>query len=111
MTINQLFRKKPTLEGVVPILELYNLSSLDDQRSFTKKDLQQFETVKKITENIDLFEDLYLPCKAKIYLSDLTEKKCVTILRQILKLFKYNLKSTEKYIQGEKMIEYHVYCI
>ena len=110
MTINQLFRKRPTSEGIIPILALYNLSSLDDQKSFTKKDLHQFETVKKIGDNLALFEDIYLPCKAKIYLTDLTEKKCVTILRQILKLFKYNLKSTEKYIQGEKMIEYHVYC-
>tara|TARA_B100000674_G_C37495583_1_gene757954 strand:+ start:243 stop:629 length:387 start_codon:yes stop_codon:yes gene_type:complete len=110
MTINQLFRKRPTSEGIIPILELFNLSSLDDQKSFTKKDLQQFETVKKITENLALFEDIYLPCKAKIYLTELTEKKCITILRQILKLFKYNLKSTEKYIQGEKMIEYYIYC-
>ena len=77
MTINQLFRKRPTMEGVIPILELYNLSSLDDQKSFTKKDLQQFETVKKVSENIELFEDLYLPCKAKIYLSDLTEKNAL----------------------------------
>ena len=110
MTINQLFKKRPTAENVVSILKLYNLSSLDDQKSFTKKDLQQFETVKKIGDNLSLFEDIYLPCKAKIYLSDLTEKKCVTVLRQILKLFKYNLKSTEKYIQGEKMIEYHIFC-
>jgi len=110
MTINQLFKKKPTPESVVPILQLFNLSSLDDQKSFTKKDLQNFETVKKINENKELFEEIYLHCKAKVYLEDLTEKKCVTILRQILKLFKYNLKSTEKYIQGEKMIEYHVYC-
>jgi hypothetical protein len=110
MTINQLFRKHPTNEGILQILELYNLSNLDDQKSFTKKDLQQFETVKKINENLSLFEELYLPCKAKLYLADLTEKKCITILRQILKLFKYNLKSTEKYIQGEKMIEYHIFC-
>ena len=110
MTINQLFKKRPTHESVIPILELFNLTSLDDQKSFTKKDLQQYDTVTKINDNIAMFEELYLPCKAKIYLTNLTEKKCVTVLRQILKLFKYNLKSTEKYIQGEKMIEYNIYC-
>ena len=110
MTINQLFKKRPTQDGVLPILSLYNLTGLDDIKTFTKKDLALFDTVKKINENLGLFEELYLPCKAKIYLSDLNEKKSITILRQILKLFKYNLKSTEKYYQGEKMIEYNIYC-
>lgn len=110
MTINQLFKKKPSNEELIKILNLFNVTSVDDQKSFTKKDLLQFETVKKINDNIEVFNELYLPCKSKIYLEDLTEKKCITVLRQILKLFKYNLKSTEKYFQGEKMIEYNIYC-
>jgi len=110
MTINQLFKKRPTQETILPILEMFNLLGLDDQKTFTKKDLQTFETVNKINENKSILEELYLPCKAKIYLEDLNEKKSITILRQILKLFKYNLRSTEKYFQGEKMIEYSVYC-
>lgn len=109
MTINQLFKHKPQEEVMIQILELYNLSGLDDTKSFTKKDLSIFNSVQKINDNIKLLEGLYLPCKAKKYLSDLNEKKCITILRQLLKLFKYNLKSTEKYIQGEKMIEYNIY--
>ena len=110
MTINQLFKNRPSEEKGVTILEYFNLTGFEDTKSFTKKDLAVFETVKKINENIALLEELYLPCKAKIYLTELNEKKCVTILRQLLKLFKYNLKSTEKYIQGDKMIEYNIYC-
>ena len=110
MTINQLFKHRPTQESIIPILELYNLTGFDDTKSFTKKDLSLFDTVNKLNENKKLLEEIYLPCKAKIYLNELNEKKCITILRQILKLFKYNLKSTEKYIQGEKMIEYNLYC-
>jgi hypothetical protein len=110
MTINQLFKNRPPQEKVLTILEYFNLNGFEDTKSFTKKDLAVFETVKKIDENIVLLEELYLPCKAKIYLTELNEKKCVTILRQLLKLFKYNLKSTEKYIQGDKMIEYNIYC-
>ena len=110
MTINQLFKTKPHQEKVITILGFFNLSGFEDTKSFTKKDLGVFETVKKINENIALLEELYLPCKAKIYLTELNEKKCVTILRQLLKLYKYNLKSTEKYIQGDKMIEYNIYC-
>ena len=110
MTINQLFKSKPPQEKVLTIIEVFNLNGFDDTKSFTKKDLTIFETVKKINENISLLEELYLPCKAKIYLTDLNEKKSITILRQLLKLYKYNLKSTEKYIQGDKMIEYNIYC-
>ena len=110
MTINQLFKKRPQQETIIPILNLFNINDFDDQKSFTKKDLAQFGTVSKILENKKLFSDIYLPCKAKIYLENLTEKKCITILRQILKLYKYNLKSTEKYFQGEKMIEYNILC-
>ena len=111
MTINQLFKKKPSPESILNILELYNLTGFEDTKSFTKKDLAVFETVKKLEENIHLLDGLYLPCKAKIYLKNINEKKSITILRQLLKLFKYNLKSTEKYIQGEKMIEYNMYCM
>ena len=111
MTINQLFKKRPTAESVVPILAFYNLTGFEDTKSFTKKDLAIFGTVQKLEENKSLLEELYLPCKAKIYLTNLNEKKSVTILRQLLKLFKYNLKSTEKYIQGEKMIEYNIFCL
>ena len=111
MTINQLFKKRPSQETIITILHCYNLSGVDDSKSFTKKDLVQFETVKKIEENITILKELYLPCKSKIYLNNLNEKKSITILRQILKLFKYNLRSTEKYIQGEKLIEYNIYCM
>lgn len=111
MTINQLFKKRPSAEAIIPILALYNLTGFEDSKSFTKKDLAVFGTVKKLEEHKAILEELYLPCKAKIYLNNLNEKKSVTILRQLLKLFKYNLKSTEKYIQGEKMIEYNIYCL
>ena len=79
MTINQLFRKRPNQDAVLPILELFNLNGFDDQKTFTKKDLVQFDTVKKINENIKVLKDFYLPCKAKIYLEDLNEKKSITI--------------------------------
>tara|TARA_B110001469_G_scaffold124264_2_gene137631 strand:+ start:794 stop:1180 length:387 start_codon:yes stop_codon:yes gene_type:complete len=110
MTINQLFTSRPPQEKVLTVIEFFNLNGFHDTKSFTKKDLSIFETVKKINENISLLEEWYLPCKAKIYLTDLNEKKSITILRQLLKLYKYNLKSTEKYIQGDKMIEYNIYC-
>ena len=50
-----------------------------------------------------------MPCKKKVYLNNITEKKSITILRQILKLYDYNVKSVEKYIKGDKLIEYNIY--
>ena len=56
----------------------------------------------------DLLEEYYLPCKKKVYLDNLTLKKCITILRQLVKLYDYILKSNEKYIKGEKIIIYYI---
>jgi hypothetical protein len=43
-----------------------------------------------------------------MYLIDLTEKKCITILRQFLKYIDYNLKMKEKYIKGKKNYLYFI---
>ena len=50
----------------------------------------------------------YIPCKSKIYLVELNEKKCITILRQFLKVNNYTLISKEKYIKGNKQLFYQV---
>ena len=109
MTINQLFKKHPDFEYIQPILKCYNIEDINNTKSFTKTDLKSFNTVEKLLEQMNLLEELYLPCKAKIYLKNLTEKKCITILRQLLKLFKLNLNSSEHYFHGEKMIQYNIY--
>ena len=50
----------------------------------------EFEEI-SILEIKEKLEIYYLPCKAKMYLKDLTEKKCITILRQFLKYIDYLL--------------------
>ena len=50
----------------------------------------------------------YLECKKQIYFKDLTDKKCITILRQILRLYNYSVKSSEKYADSRKYILYTV---
>ena len=50
----------------------------------------------------------YIPCKAKKYLTDLNEKKCITVLRQFLKMQNYTLMSKEKYVEGKKILFYQV---
>ena len=57
---------------------------------------------------VDELEKYYLPCKAKVYLSDINERKCITILRQFLKSQGYTLISKEKYINKKKLLIYQV---
>ena len=108
MTINQLFKKKPQKELVEKVLNIFGLSSFDDSKNFTKKDLENIDTLNNILSIRDLLEEYYLPCKKKVYLDNLTLKKCITILRQLVKLYDYILKSNEKYIKGEKIIIYYI---
>ena len=56
-------------------------------------------------------EVYYIPCKSKIYLNDIDEAKCITILRQFLKYMDYNLKLKEKYVNGVKNYQYFIVCI
>lgn len=50
----------------------------------------------------------YLPCKARNYLHIITDKICITILRQILREFGYTLESKELYKNKRKYMLYRV---
>ena len=53
-------------------------------------------------------EDFYLPCKAKIYLEGMDEKRAITVLKQILRLHGYFLLSREKNFNNKKIIFYQL---
>ena len=106
---SQLFRRNPDRYIINDLMMVFNIKSLDDKNfHFTKDDLINLNIIDKINEIKDKLEIYYLPCKAKMYLKDLTEKKCITILRQCIKLYGYNVKSKEKYIKGDKLIIYQI---
>ena len=109
MPINQLFSKKPNNEILEKILSCFNLKNLQEDKQFTRKNLKDFETVKKIENIVDDLRDFYIPCKrGDKYLTKLNEKKVITILRQVVKCFNYFVFSKEKYIKGEKNITYQI---
>ena len=108
MPINQLFSKKPDNNILEKILTCFNLKSLQEEKQFTKKILKNFNTVKQIEQITDKLKEFYIPCKGNKYLTDLNEKKAITILRQIIKCFNYFVFSKEKYIKGEKNITYQI---
>lgn len=109
MKIHQLFVKKVDTELVLKMLECFGLQDFNDKKLFSRYDLVQHRTL-EIFENT-LKEDLkkfYLPCKSKMYLENLTEKRLITILKQVLRLHGYYLFSKEKNYNNKKIIFYQL---
>lgn len=108
MTKNQLFKNIPSEEICTEVLQAFGLKSIYDTTNFSKKDLDLIGTVQKIYELKEKLEYFYIPCKARTYLNDLCPKNCITILRQILKIFDRTVTSREKYIRGQKYVIYQI---
>ena len=108
MAKNQLFKVSPNIQITEKILENFGIKSMDDNHSFTRENLSDLNTVDNINNMYDELIRYYIPCKGKKYLTDLNEKKCITILRQFLKILNYTLMSKEKYINGKKTLFYQV---
>ena len=104
----QLFCDLPSEEFLLQLLKCYGVQSLNDTHEFNKGDLIELSTVDKLNDLIPELILYYLPCKAKIYLNDITEKRAITILAQFLKLFDYKLLREEKIINKKKIILYRI---
>ena len=105
---NQLFKVSPNIEITEKILENFGIKGLVDNHSFTRENLSDLNTVENMNEMYDELLRYYIPCKAKKYILDLNEKKCITILRQFLKMQNHTLMSKEKYVNGKKILFYQV---
>jgi len=108
MSKNQLFRTIPELSIVEELLSYYGLSTLTDTKSFNMEILRELNTIEKITEYCEELSKYYIPCKAKVYLVNIDEKRCITILKQIIKTHGYTLISSTKSVKGEKMKIYRL---
>lgn len=108
---NQLFRRNPDRYIISDLLKIFNIESLDDTSFyFTKQDLLNCDIIDNMNKLKNRLEVYYIPCKSKVYLNDIDEKKCITILRQFLKYMDYNLKLKEKYVNGVKNYQYFIVC-
>ena len=108
MKINQLFVKHVDIDMLNLIIECFGLHGMTDKRMFSKTDMAQHETTTKLLNLIPQLQEYYLPCKAKVYLNNITEKKCITILKQVLKLYGYVLLSKERNSRHRKVILYQI---
>ena len=104
---NQLFRNIPDLKSINQVIQCFGLKDINDNHSFTKENLVDLKTVSHMNEIIDELKKYYLPCKIK-YITDINEKKCITILRQLLKTQNYTLNSNKKYVKGKKSLFYQI---
>jgi len=109
MTKNQLFSFVPELNVVDKLLSFFGLEEgINDKNSFNKLNMKELETVKKIDEYKGELRKYYIPCKARVYLDVIDEKKCITILRQFIKTHGYTLVSSDKSINGNKIKLYRL---
>jgi len=108
MTKNQLFKNIPDLQIIQSILSAFGLDDIDDARLFTKEHMIDVDTVTKLSELSETLKEYYLPCKSRKYLTDLNEKKCITILRQFIKIHHYKCIGMEKSVKGNKTMTYRL---
>jgi hypothetical protein len=98
-----LFRKIPPWTVVLEVFSLLNISN-EFPTTFQKSDLR--------SENFPacsgLLEPYYLPCKVKLYLEYTDGARIVTILRHILEVHGYCIKSLETTRNKKKAIFYTV---
>jgi len=106
MKKNQLFRKLPTLDLFERFVKIFGLIDINDSRKFTRDTLLNQKTLEKFEGFRDELEEYYIPCKVEKYLTDMNEKKLITVLRQIGKVMDYNVVSNEKFINSKKVLQY-----
>ena len=108
MPKSQLFKIIPDLKIIQNILEAFGLDNLEDTRLFTKNHMNDMNTIEKINKLQDKLKEFYFPCKSKIYLKNIDDKKCITLLRQFVKIYNYKCIGMEKSIKGEKTMTYRL---
>ena len=108
MNNNQLFKIIPDRNIIIELLNLFGIQDFNDNRYFTKQDMIDLKTINNITSIIDKLKDYYLPCKSKIFLNNLNQNRCITILRQFLKTHNYTIKTKKKLVKG---IQFNTYSI
>tara|TARA_Y100000591_G_scaffold190335_1_gene164606 strand:- start:106 stop:495 length:390 start_codon:yes stop_codon:yes gene_type:complete len=108
MPINQLFKNMPDRSFVIELINLYGIEDFDDDKYFTKKTLETLNTIENLNGIKDKLNEYYIECKSKTYLTDITLKRCIVILRQFLRCHGYILFSKEKFVKGEKQTIYKI---
>jgi hypothetical protein len=101
----RLFRKIPPTELVSEILESIKLEGLQERRWFSRDEL----SVDEVDEWLPLLEPYYIPCKAKRFLSNITQARLITIIRHILHPHGYKIRTQERMYKSQKTTMYQIF--
>lgn len=108
MSKNQLFKIIPDSNILQELLEIFSLESLEDTTFFTKQSLKDSNAVENMEQLSTKLQAYYIPCKSRVYLENIDENKCITILRQFLKTQGYTLVTKDRSLKGQKMKIYRL---
>ena len=109
MKINQLFVAPIEEDILKDLLTCFSLNSLTDTTLFSLNDIRKNNGLNYFNSNIlERLKLYYLPCKANVYLVNVTESRMITILRQVLKIFDYKLVTSKKTVNKIKTIFYNI---
>lgn len=107
MVLNQLFVIKPDIDTVKRLTSAFGFKDLNDRETeFNILTMMTLNTINIINTLEPILSTFYLPCKKEKYIGDWTPKRCITVLRQFLKIYELRLIYREKLINGKK---YNVY--
>ena len=107
MKKDQLFKKNPSNELFEKILNSFGLNGLDDSTEFSKVDMIKMSVIDELDGLIPEFIFIYLPCKYT-FLDNINLNRAITILRQLVKCYGYNVKIRQVVINKVKHIYYRV---
>lgn len=111
------FKRVPDLQFVERLLQAYNIPGLNSPAVFTKDDLRARNTPELIMPLVEELKGYYIPCKFRVYVAplhddtvdvDVRVKKCITLLRQILRLHSVYMLSNQVMKFGEKKVHYTI---
>ena len=98
----------PPLATVDKVLNCFGIYDIRNVVPFTRDDVGNRDVGIKLS-HIPELRDIYLPCKAAIYLSQpISISRCLTILRHMLRTVNASLEATEQYMCGQKVVVYRI---
>lgn len=109
------FKKVPDSVFVDRLLSKFGVEGVNHVATFTKDDLRVRGTHESIKELIPELRNYYIPCKFNVYVASLMDdtipvdvrvKKCITVLRQILRMHSCYILSNQVMKYGEKKVHY-----
>jgi len=102
----QLFKAIPPVELVNEVLGFFGIQNFNENYNFTIDDINNKHVIQKLLKLP--FEDFYIHGKYELYFSKMDYRSCITILRQLLKIYGYKVITIEKYTPTRKYLSYHI---